>query len=810
MSRPRHSLGGSYVYEYSLDVVTNGSEALEPTVFLSVSRYSKPREDEHGQSSHHECQAESLVRYAVLGLTDMTARLVADQRISWANTKAVFCNNNHRHGGECCPYMGVNGGGLWGIPGILLALHQAGASEVTVVTGNEQDSSNTEAIVELLEAHKTHPQIRIAAVPLSEKGQTPKWYKVYEDPYLLVHGICAGRLERLVYLFTCKRHQTTQNYTVAVLPCPHSWQIFLDIWGLPESRLVIENGNEESQISIEILLAIGDMAKKQKFLVNVASELAGAAVFICPPEARDGGILLRANESLQAWQGVLPNNIMWHQPPNSPIQKVSNTLNGSVLSSCSSVLCRQPPSIIDRRTCILKRNSAIPPEDAAVQSLKAFFGTPAHETKGDNDENKIHLDDLIGDNSDENEIDIESTDTNSTGCPNGSERERRGKGASVLDPPAEVAHTDCPYMLVLGTGCAAPSPLRGSSGYGLLLPQLLDATNDIGTSKGFSSEVLLLTSIIECGEGTVNALQRHLPFVCADVADPKSNLQMHLRHVKFIWVSHAHYDHYGGLPAVVSKIHEARVQHKRRAKAKVDQQAGKQARVEALEPSVLVVAPRKVLDYLNIALQNCGQNTKPGGKRTSLLFQGYTHHQTQSWWPALASTQLARLSLQPTSAPYAYRPFSFWTNVRVEHSCFNAFGFVTGLRVPRGGIAGDYCGGDFRQAAEPTVTLAYSGDSRPCWNFVQHCRSNCGGELCYLLHEASFDEADQDKALEKKHSSLSEALKVAEDVKAHKVILTHFSQRYTSFPPMKLPSASIATNKPVVTFAMDGMMIPLL
>ena len=47
-----------------------------------------------------------------------------------------------------------------------------------------------------------------------------------------------------------------------------------------------------------------------------------------------------------------------------------------------------------------------------------------------------------------------------------------------------------------------------------------------------------------------------------------------------------------------------------------------------------------------------------------------------------------------------------------------------------------------------------------------------------LIHEATFDDSMIDDAKKKRHSTVSEALKVASDMQAYVVVLTHFSQRY--------------------------------
>ena len=52
--------------------------------------------------------------------------------------------------------------------------------------------------------------------------------------------------------------------------------------------------------------------------------------------------------------------------------------------------------------------------------------------------------------------------------------------------------------------------------------------------------------MIECGEGFVTQLQRHLP--------PNMELKEQLTKIRVIWISHAHLDHYGGLPSLLRAI----------------------------------------------------------------------------------------------------------------------------------------------------------------------------------------------------------------------------------------------------------------
>ncbi|OMJ78712.1 hypothetical protein SteCoe_21432 [Stentor coeruleus] len=73
--------------------------------------------------------------------------------------------------------------------------------------------------------------------------------------------------------------------------------------------------------------------------------------------------------------------------------------------------------------------------------------------------------------------------------------------------------------------------------------------------------------------------------------------------------------------------------------------------------------------------------------------------------------------------------------------------------------------------------IVFSGDTRPCSSLIE-----AGINATVLIHEATFDSKDTKDAIKKFHSTLGEALQVADDMKVWKVVLTHFSQRYCMIP----------------------------
>jgi ribonuclease Z len=73
--------------------------------------------------------------------------------------------------------------------------------------------------------------------------------------------------------------------------------------------------------------------------------------------------------------------------------------------------------------------------------------------------------------------------------------------------------------------------------------------------------------------------------------------------------------------------------------------------------------------------------------------------------------------------------------------------------------------------------LVYSGDTRPSDLLVGE-----GLNATILIHEATFDDSLSESASVKYHSTLGQALEVAASMNVWKVVLTHFSQRYSKIP----------------------------
>jgi ribonuclease Z len=97
-------------------------------------------------------------------------------------------------------------------------------------------------------------------------------------------------------------------------------------------------------------------------------------------------------------------------------------------------------------------------------------------------------------------------------------------------------------------------------------------------------------------------------------------------------------------------------------------------------------------------------------------------------------------------------------------------------------------------------TVVVTGDTRPCAATIEHSR---GADL--LVHEATFGDEEADRAVETGHSTSREAAIVAREAGCRRLLLSHFSARY-SRDAAEL-EAQARAEFPNVTVGRDGMVV---
>jgi ribonuclease Z len=99
-----------------------------------------------------------------------------------------------------------------------------------------------------------------------------------------------------------------------------------------------------------------------------------------------------------------------------------------------------------------------------------------------------------------------------------------------------------------------------------------------------------------------------------------------------------------------------------------------------------------------------------------------------------------------------------------------------------------------------TFKVSYSGDTRP--NHYMFAEV-IGQDSDILIHEATLENGLLEEAKKKRHCTINEAIEVSNIMKARKLILTHFSQRYPQLP--QISNNTVVNAK--YCFAFDSMII---
>lgn len=101
-------------------------------------------------------------------------------------------------------------------------------------------------------------------------------------------------------------------------------------------------------------------------------------------------------------------------------------------------------------------------------------------------------------------------------------------------------------------------------------------------------------------------------------------------------------------------------------------------------------------------------------------------------------------------------------------------------------------------ASRPGRKLVISGDTRPCDALVEAAQ---GADV--LIHESTFSDDEQARAIETRHSTAREAGKVAQKAQVRRLVLTHLSSRH-DVDPSKLKEQARAEFSGPTDVAWDG------
>lgn len=777
---------------YSLDVLTDGSENTgHGTVFLTVQKRSIS-----AQNADESFPSSVLARYALSGMSPLTGRLSSDQNFKLSPVRAVFL--------PTVKNVAVTAG----IPSLLLSLSNYSMTGSLYIVGDENTDDMMDQLVDLILTRRAYPKVFSCVVP-NEKC----WWKVYDDEYITVHAqMIQTSYEMVTYLIALKQ----KNFSFAILPPEmdvHDGNWDCDIF----HNLPLDETAGETILDLLLYL---DPVKSSSIPVRLKN-LAPYHLATFPNSGyeADSGLLVRATQNANALHTLLPSVFLFYSAQHDDqshlsVGKIERKYNDNfvrIRSGYSVVLLAENDeidefgkkactglNIINRLEMIQERSQNTLHDkadfDANLDIAKFYSDPSAHRIQQLEDENEIYLDESEDDDS----IIVQEPD---------SKRRKPNVGCTIFED------TEFPLLAILGTGCASPSPFRNSSGKAIFLPS-------VTTSGNIESR---LTIVLECGEGFLTMLRRQ-------VKTADGTTFGNLSDIRLIWISHSHLDHYGDLPLLLSSI------RKSRGSTQVcicyDKPGVKRNRMYNQEEVILskydrcvrcgrmrlpiLIAPSKVLKFVDILL-----GTKNGMSDNEKLFIGITHRDFEhSPFVSYVHEDIFGMEFMG-HGNFPYRPIRGLRNIPVEH-CPNSYGILLALAP----INIKY----------PTFTVCYSGDTRPSEMLVQMCKENTRKVpktssrvravttsdderiISLLIHEATFDDDDkgQQEAIQKRHSTVKEALDISNRIETKSLVLTHFSQRYPKLPPSYISKEKVESKrnndsemKISIASAYDGMILPL-
>ncbi len=390
-------------------------------------------------------------------------------------------------------------------------------------------------------------------------------------------------------------------------------------------------------------------------------------------------------------------------------------------------------------------------------------------------------------------------------------------------------------FIFLGTGCAIPSKYRNVSGILLYLPkdsQSSTSINDGNVNNGGSM-------LLDVGEGSWFQLMNLLPpdyDKSSSIDCEKIALSWSLQ-IKLVWISHPHADHHLGLITIIQERSKTLLKHgiefqplvviapysigrfldhlvtnlypemkgdfvfisnsdfdpiPKVSNPVTQWNNNGDSRKEILKDAIAVIC--KPCDGSELSAGETTTVSSGSSKRLSKKARLSSSQEAissdvpdevieESGKPRMdanaaskttsgfapVSNRPSRPPLPPTSPEDSLLCQNVFqslgvvnlTNIPVIH-CSQSYGIILTLEG---------------QEEDKPWKLVYSGDTRPCEQLVTY-----GTNATILIHEATFEEDKLTEAMSKKHSTIAEAVQVANDMNATRLILTHFSQRYHGVP----------------------------
>ena len=277
----------------------------------------------------------------------------------------------------------------------------------------------------------------------------------------------------------------------------------------------------------------------------------------------------------------------------------------------------------------------------------------------------------------------------------------------------------------------------------------------LGTGGGMPTTVRNVASValvfgngdfwlFDCGEGTQQQLQR------ADLKISK---------LKKIFISHLHGDHLFGLPGLLA----TRGLQGIRSKIKIFGPAGMDHYLKKCFDYSRTYIPYQYLIY-PIQKKNFLTKKILWKKEDYSVFCAVLNHQIDSFGYAVLERKVKRNIMVDQLKKIGIFPGPIYKDIKEKCEIILKDGQI--LKTA-----------DFVKESLMTRKICYCGDTMFCQNAVILAR-----DADLLIHEATFSSQEKIEANKSFHSTIEDAVKVAQAARVKKLALNHISPRYQNLP----------------------------
>lgn len=258
--------------------------------------------------------------------------------------------------------------------------------------------------------------------------------------------------------------------------------------------------------------------------------------------------------------------------------------------------------------------------------------------------------------------------------------------------------------------------------------------------------------LIDCGEGAQMQLMKY---------------QIPVHRINHIFISHLHGDHYLGLVGLLFSMHL----QKRTADLHLYSQKG-------LDEIILLH-----LKYSKSSLNYTIQFHLFEPDQPVILFEDEAL--TVETIPLIHKLPCAGFLFREKPKPFRIDKQKLLPDMKLQHIVL----LKTGVDVFDDNNNLLYRNSDFTLPPTPAYSYAYCSDT--AWNAGMITQLQ---QVTMLYHEATFMEDERDKAIETKHSTTLDAARMAQQTKASKLLIGHFSARYRELEPVLAEARTLFAN----------------